>query len=644
MTGGTEVLTGADPDGGPVAAAPPGGDAETEATDAPPRRGRTPLVVLGLTAVLAVPLVVTLVALSGPHWYPLLDLAQTEMRVRDVGTGQSPLVGLIGRIEAYGRSGSHPGPLSFWSLAPTYRVFGSSAFGLLAGVVVLNITAIGLALWVAVRQGGARLALVVAAVVAVLLHVYGTNTLTEPWNPYMPVLWWFLAVLALWAVLCDDLAMLPVAVYAASFCMQTHVSYLGLVGGLVALAVAAFVVRLVRVRRDREARRRLLGWTAVAVVLGFVLWLPPLIDQIANEPGNALIVARNFSEPDTDPIGVRRAVEIFGTHLDPWRFLSVDDRVRTGSSLPAAALVAVWLACAGLTLWGRRRQAADDPRGPQRARLLRLHALVGVVLVLGLVTVSRIFGDVWYYLTLWAWAVTALVLVAVAWSIMLALPRGSTAPARWLGAGAVAALVAVLVAWTAQFTVDGSRAEVASQSLTDVVGDLADPTEDALAAGDLPGTGPDARYLMTWTDPNDLGAAGWGLLGELERRGYDVGVPEIHRVGAPHRVLPAADADAEVHVSVGPDIEVWEGRPEAERIAYTDVRTDAERAEYERLRAQLIEDLEAAGHTDLVPWVDINPFGLYYEARVDDETRERVFAMLSLGLPVAVFVGPPPAA
>ena len=40
---------------------------------------------------------------------PLLDLAQTELRVRDVGGSHTPLVGLAGRIQAYGQQGSHPG-------------------------------------------------------------------------------------------------------------------------------------------------------------------------------------------------------------------------------------------------------------------------------------------------------------------------------------------------------------------------------------------------------------------------------------------------------------------------------------------------------------------------------------------------------
>jgi len=631
---GTDVLP---PSG--VADEADGPDPDESAAPAEPSsRRRNLLVVLGLTAVLAVPLVITLVALATPHWYPLLDLAQTEMRVRDVGGRHSPLVGLVGRINAYGVDGSHPGPLSFWSLAPVYRLLGGSAYALLVSAVVLNVTAIGLSLWVAVRQGGARLALVVAAIMAVLLHVYGTNTLTEPWNPYMPVLWWFLTVLAVWAVLCDDLAMLPVAVFAASFCMQTHVSYLGLIGGLVGLALVALVVRTVLVRRDRAALRRLLGWSAVAIVVGVVLWTPPLIDQLINDPGNAAIVIKNFREPDTDPIGLSRGAEVFGTHLNLWRFLGHDDQVRTGSLLPAAALLAVWLGAVVVTWLGRR----DPERGEARRRLLRFHALVGVVLVLGLTTLSRIFGTVWFYLSLWAWAVTALLLVATVWSLVLALPRGDSGTARRLAIGVTVALVAVLSVWTVRFSADGANAEVARQPLTNLVGKVADPVDDALASGDIPGTGPDARYLVTWGDPADLGAAGWSLLDELERRGYDVGVTQFYALGAVrYRYLPSDRADAEVHVSAGSDIALWEDRPGFTQVAYADPRDAAARAESERLRAQVIADLQAAGQDDLVPLVDTSPFGLFFNDEIADATHERLAAMLELGLPMAVFVGPP---
>jgi len=67
-------------------------------------RGATALLFAALIAVLSFPLVVALVELRRPHWYPLLDMAQTEIRVRDV-TSHPPLIGLAGRIGPFGPNG-----------------------------------------------------------------------------------------------------------------------------------------------------------------------------------------------------------------------------------------------------------------------------------------------------------------------------------------------------------------------------------------------------------------------------------------------------------------------------------------------------------------------------------------------------------
>ena len=83
-----------------------------------------------LTLVVSVPLLVSLIALTRRHWYPVLDLAMTEFRVRDVGGRHTPLIGLPGRIGNFPEQGSHPGPLSFYLLAPTYRLLGSTSWAL----------------------------------------------------------------------------------------------------------------------------------------------------------------------------------------------------------------------------------------------------------------------------------------------------------------------------------------------------------------------------------------------------------------------------------------------------------------------------------------------------------------------------------
>ncbi|MGZ4214252.1 MAG: hypothetical protein ACXVQV_13560, partial [Actinomycetota bacterium] len=68
--------------------------------------------------VLAIGLTTALVVVSRIRWYPQLDLAMTELRVRDVASAHRPLVGLIGRIGTPANQGSHPGPISFYLLWP----------------------------------------------------------------------------------------------------------------------------------------------------------------------------------------------------------------------------------------------------------------------------------------------------------------------------------------------------------------------------------------------------------------------------------------------------------------------------------------------------------------------------------------------
>ena len=111
---------------------------------------------LVLWAIVVLPMVVGLVALRNPRWYPIADLAQTELRVRDVGTQHTPLIGLAGRIGDYFDAGSHPGPLSFYLMAPTYRLLGKSAFAFATSAVVLHALSVARVAADAQGAGGSR--------------------------------------------------------------------------------------------------------------------------------------------------------------------------------------------------------------------------------------------------------------------------------------------------------------------------------------------------------------------------------------------------------------------------------------------------------------------------------------------------------
>ena len=268
------------------------------------------------TLVVGLPLIAAVIALRAERWFPVLDLAMTEFRVRDVFTADNPLIGLPGRIGEYPDQGSHPGPLSFYLLAPTYRILGSSSWALEAATVVIHLAAIATALWIGQRRLGWKGVAAVAALLALAIRGYGQVLLTQPWNPYLPLLAWLLVLLATWAVLCGDHRMLIPLVVAATLCAQTHVPYLPLGAGMTVLRWSPRSSDCAGAPSDeRPAVRRSLVWS---VGIGVVLWIPPLLDQLTNEPGNIRELADHFGSPPEPAIGLGDGLRIMARHLDAW--------------------------------------------------------------------------------------------------------------------------------------------------------------------------------------------------------------------------------------------------------------------------------------------------------------------------------------
>lgn len=594
---------------------------------------RSWIAVLGLWALFAVPFVVALVALSRARYFPVLDLAQTELRIRDVGSGNFPMVGLPGRIGGF-LEGSHPGPLSFWALWPVYALLGSTAWAMTAAAAFLNFLAIGAALWIAQRRAGLVLLVAVGAVLGALVCLYGPSHLTQPWNPYLPMLWFVVFLLAVMSVLDEDLPMLPVAIFAGTFCVQTHISYAALVGGLGLVVAIVLALRFARAGADGAYRRRVLTWTLGGVALGVLLWLAPVVQELTNDRGNLTIIWEYFTKPPLDPIGPGRGVELLLVHLNPWRLLAGQD-ASGGSIVGGLVLLVIWLLSV-IVPWKERSQ-------PQARTLLRLDLVLGVAVVLGAASIGRIFGFVWYYLMLWGWSVCGLMLVAIGWSAaLLCAQRLSVDQLRKARTGLVASLVTATIVFLAVFTVAASKVEAPEADVAMPLRTLVPETVLALDAGDIPGAGSDGRLLVTWTLTKRLGSLGYGLLSELERSGFDVGAVDALRVvTTQHRVRALEDATATVHLAQGDEVAKWRGKPEYKEVAFVDLRTSQDRARYKQLRREAIAQLHAAGLDDVVENVDKNLFVAAYDPRNPLATKRLLEEMLLIGGPAAVFVGPP---
>jgi hypothetical protein len=232
-------------------------------------------------------------------------------------------------------------------------------------------------------------------------------------------------------------------------------------------------------------------------------------------------------------------------------------------------------------------------------------------------------------LTLWAWAIMLLVVVATVWTAVLWLNATDTATGR----RALVAVTGAIALCTAATSVAAVGTDHPEEYLGETLGAVVEPTADALDPNDT--------YVVFWTDAHSFGSQGFGLVNELERRGFDVGVYEAWRVPVTgQRVLMANEADAEIIWATGSFVDVWRADDRVTEIAAVEPRSPAELAEFATLRAELITDLIATGLDDLVPLVDNNLFGVRIDGRISSTALEASKRLLDLDQNAAVFIGP----
>ncbi|MGH9271278.1 MAG: hypothetical protein ACRDZ2_08385, partial [Ilumatobacteraceae bacterium] len=494
--------------------------------------------------------------------------------------------------------------------------------------------AIVVVLWIVARAGNPTRLLIAAAAIILLARAYGMVVLSEVWNSHLPLLWWLVCIFAAWAVVAGDWAMLLVLVAAGSLCAQSYAGYLLPVAALIVMAVGAMGVAAIGARQDR---RRVLAWLGAGVVLLVVLWIPVLYEELTNDPGNLTLLWEFVTGSDEEPIGWDGGLDVVLLHLDPWRIITGElwgDRqsqvaaVPAGSGVPGAVLLFVWLAAVVVST-----RLGD--RG-----LRRLHLVAAVTLVASILAVSRIIAPVFYWTVFFLWAVQAVLLASIGWTIVSVLrARGFGRRRTDRAAGRAVALAAglmVVAVWSAE-TIVGPRLSDNRQS--QLLAALMPDTIDALAAN--PTWGRDGSYFLDWSDPVDLGSGGFGMVNELERAGFSVVVDDRYEPQVwPHRVVDSPDgATAIVELFGGRVIADRLARPGAVQVAYADLRTDAERQRYETLRGELLT-LLGPDHP-LRTTVDDNTIVLGFTPGLDPEARTLAGEMIAIGVDMAVVVRPP---
>lgn len=441
-----------------------------------------------LLVLVVLPVVVAGVRVSRSGWTPTLDDGFLVTRAFDVLSVRFPLIGQYSLAGEAGGTPAHSlGPVPYWFLAGPLRLLPTWTLPL--WMTVLNGACLAAVVWLAHRRAGLGFAAATAAGVLLAERALGPAVFTAVWNPWAGLAPLLLLAFLAWSIAEGDRWLLPAAVLAASYSMQSHLTYV--FPSLALLAVACAVPGMAAVvtwRRGRigpppasdgggrPVRPRWQAPLALAVLVGVLCWAPPAVQQVRDDPGNLELVAdaggsdratagseaasaalgRTLGVPPTFARPVTGSTEAIGEGLEagPAPGLVVGaavlvalaavaglavrrgDRLVWTGALVAAALVAAMV----LVAW-----SMPVERVLAVAYSFRWFAFVGIVtwLVVGL-GVGRALGRAGRVPAAPSWGAAALVVVVALVAVLPlattgAFDRWSYAPADRLGDELVAA-------------------------------------------------------------------------------------------------------------------------------------------------------------------------------------------------------------
>jgi hypothetical protein len=529
----------------------------------------------------AIVVLITLIAVAGSQWFLTGDFAHSEFLVRAIPR-HPPLIGVAARVQ---QQGSTPGPSMAYLLYPFYKLFGSSAFALAAAVNVLHLAAIAGSVVVARRVGGTSIAALTALSLTATTVAVAPRFFLEPWNVWVPVFAFALFIILVWGLVCEHLALLPIAVAVGSHCVQTHISYTVLVAGLLGGALAWLA--WLRWRTDRLDDRHPLRWLLIATTTMIIAWLPPVIEQLRPGTGNLRKLYHQFSDPGAPFVGMTAAIKamigrfnLFG----PWITDAHKDPRSTPNYVGFISFVGL-VVLSGRWAWARRERVE-----------LSLYAVLAAATVLGLVSTTRIFGTFFEYVIRWMSPLVALWIATSVWSCWLtwrARPARGAGDRTMLTAARAGMALAVLV--TAVGVGRAVTAEVPYRRDSAMTGALSGQLQRTLDRT--------ARYQINEFDPVALGAAAFGLALDLERHGMKAGVGPWGEAGVmPFRVVTDQQADSTLwFVASTPVIYAFSTLPGAVVRASFDVRSTAELRSSDQLEQQLLDVLCTTGNSELRP-------------------------------------------
>ena len=335
-------------------------------------------------------------------WQPLYsDDATITLRSYEILSLHPPLLGQFSRISSH--ISFDPGPLQYVFLAvPTHidhlqgGLWGSALVcGLVLSVAVE-------AMWSLRRWLGCVL---VALAVVDLAWTAPSVFDHQIWNPDFGLIFLLASIVLAFAVAVGSFGWWPVLVFTASVTAQAELFYAMVAVGLV--IVCPFLGGW------HSGRPRRLRWLMIGFGVGILCWLPPLIQQVFESPGNLSSLVSGRKEASLGlAFGLRSLGRVAWPSPLPFSQYSLSFLVSSIESVPVVCGVVVLAVTAAIasTAWryGRKDLAALATIG--------LTCSVFVVVSFASVPSAHRFSLSWLVIVLWV--VAYLLALIVVWAVI----------------------------------------------------------------------------------------------------------------------------------------------------------------------------------------------------------------------------------
>lgn len=253
------------------------------------RRARVAIAIAAVATVL--PVWVAAFRVGFARLIPVGDTAIMALRAPDVLSTHPPLIGMpASSASGVGHVVHFPGAWQLYWLAIPVKLLGAT-WGTVVAMGALNTIWLAAVIWLLVRNLDTPAALWAIAVVGAFCWAIGSGMFIESWPLRMVLVPFLCVVIAAWWTAAGDRGALVVLAVAANYAWLDHL--------VLALAVpvvaAAGCVGLVffHVRENRadptsraDRNRKLRRAVGLAGGVTAVMWLPPLIQQFTDSPGN----------------------------------------------------------------------------------------------------------------------------------------------------------------------------------------------------------------------------------------------------------------------------------------------------------------------------------------------------------------------